>query len=136
MQFQQSYVLIQEKYSETCFGDITSSDCPSSTFRRGKHLEHDEEDGEEEEIEGFTEENKLGPHPSVILKEIFTNSKPHMNAFRKKKKKPNKNKQNNRATTGVISALKTLISCMTDPTDSACTSTYRLAENKFIGLHK
>ena len=112
-------------FSENCFGDIDSSDCPTGSSRRGKLIEVDDEEG----MEQFSGDNMLGPHPSVLLKEIFSHSKPHIKTFKKQKRQKSKDKKSRpnarQSKTGVIIALKTLIKCMTDPTDTACTGTYR-----------
>ena len=102
---------------ETCFGDITSSDCPSGSSRRGKLLEFHEEESSIDELEN---EKLLGPHPSVLLREIFSN---YYKSYPKKSKKSrNKSRQ---STTGVIDTLVTHIACMTDPSDAKCTKKYR-----------
>ena len=105
---------------ETCFGDITSSDCPSGSSRRGKLLELDEEESSIDELEN---EKLLGPHPSVLLREILSN---YYKSYPKNPKKPKKSRTKSRqSTTGVIDTLVTHIACMTDPSDSKCTKKYR-----------
>ena len=120
-----------------CFLDINSADCPTARRRSPRNLDDDDDDDTEETDD--TEEQDdlvindyddfdLGPHPSLILKDIFRSSKlaDMRTKFNKKRKK--KNKKVNRQTSGtvpLISNLKILIECMTDPTSTQCGTTYR-----------
>ena len=114
-----------------CFLDINSGDCPTSKRRSGRDLEDTETDVTEEQ-EGLViqdyDDFDLGPHPSLILKDIFRSSKlaDMRTKFNKKKKK--KNKKVNRQTSGtlpLVTNLKILIECMTDPTSTQCGTIYR-----------
>ena len=111
-----------------CFLDINSADCPSAKRRSARNLE----DIEETEEEGGLVINDyddfdLGPHPSLILKDIFRSSK--LTDMRSKfNKKRNKKKKVNRQASGtvpLVSNLKILIECMTDPTSTQCGTIYR-----------
>ena len=120
-----------------CFLDINSADCPTAKRRSGRNLDDDteeEEETEEEQEEGLVikdyDDFDLGPHPSLILKDIFRSSKlaDMKTKFNKKKKKKRKNKKVNRQNTGtlpLVTNLKILIECMTDPTSTQCGTIYR-----------
>ena len=118
-----------------CFLDINSADCPTAKRRSPRNLEDDdtEETEDTEEQDGLVIEDyddfDLGPHPSLILKDIFRSSKlADMRTKFNKKKKKRKNKKVNRQTTGtlpLVSNLKILIECMTDPTSTQCGTIYR-----------
>lgn len=86
-----------------CFADINSADCPSAKKRRnGRNLDTDLEEYDNDD---------LGPHPSVILKNIFRS-----NLKRKKLRQ---------TTTALIPAIKIFMACMNDNTAAACTAEYR-----------
>ena len=111
-----------------CFLDINSADCPSAKRRSGRNVEDVEETEEQgglviEDYDDFD----LGPHPSLILKDIFRSSKLADMKTKFKKKRKNKKKVN-RQTSGtvpLVSNLKILIECMTDPTSTQCGTLYR-----------
>ena len=111
-----------------CFLDINSADCPSAKRRSARNLEDIEET---EEQEGLVindyDDFDLGPHPSLILKDIFRSSKLTDMRSKFNKKRKNKKKVNRQAsgTVPLVSNLKILIECMTDPTSTQCGTIYR-----------
>ena len=111
-----------------CFLDINSADCPSAKRRSARNLEDTEET---EEQGGFVikdyDDFDLGPHPSLILKDIFRSSKlsDMRSKFNKKRKKNKKVNRQSSGTVSLVSNLKFLIECMTDPTSTQCGTIYR-----------
>ena len=117
----------------SCFLDLNSADCPTAKRRSGREIEETEEPEEQEGlvIEDY-DDFDLGPHPSLILKDIFRSSRlaEIQTKFKKNKKNKNKNKkkkviQKSTGTQPLVTNLKIMIECMTDPTSSQCASLYR-----------
>ena len=118
-----------------CFLDIYHADCPTAKRRSGRDLDenHEEEEKDNESgaalvIEDYDDFN-LGPHPSIILKDIFRSNKlaEMKSKFQKKKKKKKKEKYVTRqtSTTSLVGNVKILIACMTDPSSTQCGTLYR-----------
>jgi len=101
-----------------CFADINSADCPSAKRRNGRDLDNN---NLEEDV-GNNDYDDLGPHPSLILKNIFRANRAEGKG--NKKKKNHKRKKYRQGTTALIPALKILVACMNDNTAATCTAEY------------
>ena len=76
----------------------------------------------EEDIENY-DEGTLGPHPSLLLKEIFAN---YYKIYpEKEKSKKRKDASARQTKIGLISAVNTLRTCMDNPSSKSCSNVYR-----------
>ena len=86
----------------------------------GKLLNGDEDEGTEK----LYDDSALGPHPSVVLKDIVSTYKsyPQKQKIQKPKKSQTKSRQ---GTTSLISTLTSHNVCMKNPSDSGCIQAFR-----------
>ena len=87
----------------------------------GKLLNGDEDDGTEK----LYDDSTLGPHPSVVLKDIvstYYKSYPQKQKIQKPKKSQTKSRQ---GTTSLISTLTSHNVCMKNPSDLECIQAFR-----------
>ena len=90
---------------DNCFADINSADCPSARTRRGKAI-NDDVDEEDNDID----------HSEILGKS---------RSRRRNKTSKTKRGPGRQSTTPLVPQLKTVLACMADNTASACTAQYR-----------
>ena len=90
----------------------------------GKLLNGDEDDGTEK----LYDDSTLGPHPSVVLKDIvstYYKSYPQKQKIQKPKKPKKSQTKSRQGTTSLISTLTSHNVCMKNPSDLECIQAFR-----------
>ena len=91
---------------DNCFADINSADCPSARTRRGKAIDEDVDEVDND----------------IDHSEILGNG---IKRRPRRRNKNNKRGPGRQSTTPLVPQLKTVLACMADNTASACTAQYR-----------